>query len=101
MDVLCPHISPYSLPRTGTKKSHLLRLGLLVRRKELVRERALHCAAMAEHTVVDETGRQALQGLLHNRVLLSDDVVVAYSPSEKLACFRNYPAGVGEVAMYL
>lgn len=40
-------------------------------------ERALHGAALAEHAVVDEAGRESLQCLLDHVVFFRDKVVVA------------------------
>jgi hypothetical protein len=81
MSCFPPRYQSTTHPRIGTeKRAHLLRLSLLVCRKELVCERALHGTAVAEHAVIGETGRQTRQGLLNDRILLSDDVVVPVFP---------------------
>jgi len=81
-------------------KAHFLRLSVLVCRKELVCERALHGTAVPEHAVVSETGRQTLQGLLNDRILLSDDVVVpVFPPPAKVSILPGLPdGGAGDVA---
>lgn len=69
----------------GIEENNIFRLGLLVRWQDRVRERALHGAALAEHAVVDEAGRQPLERLLHHVGLVHDQVVVAApSPSAGL-----------------
>lgn len=67
----------FHLPYQGLQVGHILmRLRLLLRRQQLVRERALHGAPDAIDPVVGHPGAESLQRGLHHLVLLGDQVVV-------------------------